>query len=123
MEKHVHIGVTNYLKLQYTGIPFRSDYGAGARLTIGQAKMQKSINNGMAWPDLFIASSRHGKHGLFIELKDHDKPVTRQNGKWVSDHVAEQAKCLRALQEEGYEAQFAVGFDNAKGIIDWYLNS
>lgn len=124
MEKHVQQAVINYLKLQYPSVLFRSDTGAGMKLTIGQAKAQKSIQNGMAWPDIFIAEPRGGWHGLFIELKDEGVKLFKNGGgAFASEHMKDQYKCLGNLNYKGYMALFAVGFDEAKSIIDEYLNS
>jgi len=122
MEKDVHLAVVNYLKLQYPGVLFRSDTGAGMKLTIGQAKAQKAIQNGMAWPDLFIAHANNKYHGLFLELKDDGVKLRGANGKYKPGHISDQRNCLRYLSDVGYCAVFAVGFDRAKEIIDWYLN-
>jgi len=122
MEKDVHLAVVNYLKLQYPGVLFRSDTGAGMKLTIGQAKAQKAIQNGMAWPDLFIAYPNSKYHGLFLELKDGSVKLRGANGKYKPGHISKQHECLRCLSNKGYCAVFAVGFDRAKEIIDWYLN-
>jgi len=122
MEKDVHLAVVNYLKLQYPGVLFRSDTGAGMKLTIGQAKAQKAIQNGMAWPDLFIAESNNRYNGLFIELKVDGVKLRGANGKYKLGHISAQHECLRSLTNKGYCAVFAVGFDRAKEIIDWYLN-
>lgn len=46
---------------------------------------------------------------------------TRPNGEKY-DHLAEQAETLRMLREEGYCALFAVGFDDARRQIDWYMS-
>lgn len=53
-EKNVHRQVAEYLRAAYPKILFRSDSGAGMRLTIGQAVQQKKQQNGMRWPDLMI---------------------------------------------------------------------
>ena len=125
-EKNVHLAVINYLRLQYPKVIFRSDTGAGMRLTIGQAKQQKAIQNGMAYPDLFIAAPRGMFHGMFIELKnDGVKLFSKNNAKsgiYANDHIKEQAECLEALEALGYYTTFAIGFDDAKFWIDWYLN-
>lgn len=127
MEKLVHKAVVNYMKLQYPEVLFRSDTGAGMKLTIGQAKAQKAIQNGMSWPDIFIAEPKGQYHGLFIELKDEG--VKLFNNKleygdriYSSSHIAEQALCLLHLSRKGYYTSFACGFDQAKRIIDMYLN-
>jgi hypothetical protein len=121
MEKQVHLAVVNYLKLQYPKVIFRSDYGAGCKLTIGQAKAQKAIQNGMAWPDLFIAEARGGYFGMFIELKDEGINVTDKSGNILKGHITEQRECLENLRNNGYLTYFGLGFDNTKIIIDSYL--
>lgn len=59
--------------------------------------------------------------GLFIEFKKDNTRLKKQNGEWASKHIAEQAKTLKDLRDRGYCAEFAVGFDEAKKIIDEYL--
>jgi len=119
--------VAQYLRLQYPSVLFHSDYGSGVRLTPGQAMRQKRMNGGRrAWPDLFIAESvvaedGRGAYGLFIELKKEGARLKKKNGEWASPHLAEQAEMLENLRNKGYRAEFAVGFDEAKKILDDYL--
>lgn len=138
--------VADYLRLQYPDVMFHSDFGSGIKLTAGQAMKQKRQNGGQrAWPDMFIAEPRHqwapklglgirivasdGEStlfsqvmaGLFIELKREGTRIHKRNGDWASDHIAEQARVLEKLRVRGYCAEFAVGFDMAKKIIDEYL--
>lgn len=61
------------------------------------------------------------KFGLFIELKKEGTRLKKKNGEWATEHIAEQAKVLNDLRERGYCAEFAVGFDEAKAIVDKYL--
>lgn len=121
-EKIVHKAVTDYLKLQYPSVKFRSDSGAGMRLTMGQAKAQKAIQNNDSWPDLFLAEPRGKYHGLFIELKDDGVKCTTKSGKPKKGHITDQANCLLSLREKGYSAFFASGFDTAKELIDEYMS-
>lgn len=104
-----------------------------------QALRQKRQNGGRrAWPDMFIActlkviirfdfnrnidvSERVPCGGLFLELKREGTRLKKKNGEWATEHIAEQAKVLDDLRERGYCAEFAVGFDEAKRIIDEYL--
>lgn len=137
-EKNVHYQVCEYLRRQYPTILFRSDYGAGLRMTIGQATMQKKLQNGDKWPDLMICEPRDyclpdpqfGKdgivipclnHGLFLELKKSGTKLKKKNGEWVTDHIKAQAECMNKLRAKGYKCDFAVGFDEAKRAIDEYL--
>lgn len=142
--------VADYLRLQYPNVIFHSDFGSGIKLTKGQAVRQKRQNGGWrGWPDIFIAEPKHkwsedsdnlgifigfagdGETqlysmvfaGLFLELKREGTRLVkvRTPDEWASDHIAEQAATLRKLRCKGYMAEFAVGFGEAKKIIDWYL--
>lgn len=114
--------VADYLRLQYPNVIFHSDFGSGIKLTPGQAIRQKRQNGGIrAWPDMFIAEPTAKKHGLFIELKREGTRLKKKDGTWASEHLAEQDDLLDRLRFRDYEAQFAVGFDEAKRIIDDYL--
>jgi hypothetical protein len=68
-------------------------------------------------PDIFIPlpilsyEEKIHYHGLFIELK-------RKVGGKVSDA---QVEWLKYLQGKGYYAVVAYGFDEAKGIVEYYL--
>jgi len=130
-----------YLRLQYPRVLFRSD-AAGLNLSKAQAGMNKAIQYGRGWPDLFIAEPmlRDGKMlyaGLFLELKaegtpiirskDASKPlkgeaVLRRKGDFFDAHIQEQAEMLLKLAGRGYLCKFAVGFNQAKAFIDAYLD-
>jgi hypothetical protein len=122
--------VCDYIRLQYPGIIFRSDFASGMKLSIGQAAKHKRLQSSRAYPDLFIAEPRNERltgaytgHycGLFIELKA--KTIYKKDGTLLANpHVAEQADMLEKLKLRGYMAKFAVGFDEAKAIIDEYLS-
>lgn len=128
--------VADYIRLQYPGAIFHSDFGSGIKLTMGQAIKQKRLNGGRrSWPDMFIAeqSVRHedvSDHkiyewnyaGLFIELKREGTRIFKKDGKLVSDeHIREQFDMLMDLRARGYAAEFACGFDEAKKLIDDYM--
>lgn len=59
--------------------------------------------------------------GLYIELKKEGTRLKKKNGDWATEHIAEQAEVLAKLRQRGYCAEFAVGFEEAKIIIDEYL--
>lgn len=133
-ETNLQIQVADYLRLQYPNVLFHSDYGSGIKLTIGQAVTQKRLNGGKrSWPDMFIAKSgmeiwgpandRRLVYGLFLELKKDGIRLKKKDGNWASEHIAEQAETIEQLRKEGYKAEFAVGFDEAKKIIDEYLGA
>lgn len=59
--------------------------------------------------------------GLFLELKRDGTRLKKKSGEWANEHIAEQAELLHILRQKGFSAEFAVGFDEAKKIIDEYL--
>lgn len=142
-ESELQCQVADYLCLQYPDVLFHSDFGSGVKLTPGQAVKQKRQNGGRrGWPDIVIAkmkvlsgffehelwaipfSSKHPVKivgGLYIELKKEGTKLTKKNGEWKNEHIAEQAKVIEDLRKNGYCAEFAIGFDEAKRIIDEYL--
>ena len=123
-EAELQILVADYLRLQYPDIMFHSDYGAGIKLTMGQATRQKRQNGGRrGWPDMFIAEPKSIYHGLFIELKKEGTRLWKKDGSAASEHIAEQLKVLGSLADRGYRAMFACGFNEAKEVIDKYLNN
>jgi hypothetical protein len=119
-EYELQKAVCQYLELQYpdvlfvsTGIPFNLRPEQGARI--------KAINkSNFKCPDLIILEGRRGWKGLAIELKA--KTIFKKDGSLLkNEHVEAQEKSIFGLVDKGYFAQFAVGFDEAKRIIDWYL--
>lgn len=130
-EAQLQIQVADYLRRQYPDVLFHSDYGSGVKLTARQAAVQKRQNGGIKnWPDVFIAESRSLKvmgmkkvayNGLFLELKREGTRLKKKDGSWATPHIAGQARMLEALRERGYAAEFGVGFDETKRIIDEYF--
>lgn len=127
-ESELQVLVADYIRVRYPDALFHSDFGSGIKLTPGQAMKQKRQNGGRrAWPDMFIAEPQLNTNilkisgGLFLELKKEGTRLKKKNGEWANDHIAEQALVLEELQKRGYAAEFAVGFDQAKELIDKYL--
>ncbi len=126
----LHQQVADYLKLQHPGVIYRTDFAAGVKMTIGQATKHKRLQYGRAYPDLFIAkpwlTPRTMKYaGCYIELKHPlggHQPFLKDGVTRSRDaHCLEQWAVLDELAALGYCARMAVGFDQAKAIIDWYL--
>lgn len=120
-EQKLQNAVCDYIRAQYPNVlfmvsasGFNTDNRKGAQL----ARMQ---NPTKGWPDLFIADARRSCAGLFIELKPEKTRLSKMNGDWASEHIETQASVHTRLMVKGYEACFAVGFDQAKQIIDEYL--
>lgn len=113
--------IATYLRLQYPNVIYRFDLAADLKLTAGQAAKHKRLHPRRGYPDLFIAHPSKGYHGLFLEIKKDGTRLKKRNGDFASEHIAEQWATLVALQKRGYEAEFAVGYDDAVEIIKAYL--
>lgn len=124
--------VSTYLRYQYPRVLYHFD-PTGLNLSKAQSGMFKAIQ-GNKWPDLFIAHkgielrdelirSFQGEfHGLFLELKKEGTRLYTKDGRPATPHIQEQLDCILKLRQRGYKAEFAVGFDQAKDIIDEYLS-
>lgn len=120
-EERTQSAVATYLRLQYPKAIFNSDL-SGVRLTIHQARKVKGLRSSRAFPDLVIYEQRWGFAGLFIELKAEGLSIYTKNGDLVADpHIREQHAMMTELTRRGYCARFAVGFTEAKVLIDWYF--
>lgn len=128
-ESELQIAVADYLVRRYPNVMFHSDFGSGIKMTKGQAIKQKRQNGGRrGWPDMFIAKpmfvatiSSPERYGLFLELKREGTKLKKKDGSWANEHIAEQHEVLAGLNALGYAAEFAVGFKEARRIIDEYL--
>jgi len=119
-EENLQIAVCNYLRLQYPNILFNSDL-SGIKLTMGQAVKAKKLRSSKGFPDLVIYEPRGRYCGLFIELKREGERITNKKGELISYRLKEQDEIIQKLNLKGYLACFAIGFDEAKKIIDMYL--
>jgi hypothetical protein len=127
--------VATYLRKYYPHVDFHSDYAAGMMLSINQARVRRSLESGRGWADMFIAypmthtlldGSSVTYHGLFLELKRDGVAiyVTRgpRKGQLInSEQIKIEAAVLQRLNKLGYFARFAVGFDKATKLIDYYF--
>ena len=122
-ELELQAQVADYIRLQYPDVIFHSDFGSGIKLTMGQAIKQKRLNGGRrAWPDMLLAEPRGDYHALFIELKREGTRIFKKDGALVADeHIREQFDMLADLRQRGYAAEFAIGFEGAKKLIDDYM--
>ena len=121
-EHDLYTMLADYLRYNYKDIIWRFDLAADLKLTIGQARKHKRLQQHRGYPDLFIAEPRGEYHGVYIELKKAGTRIYKKDGTLVADkHIREQFDLLEQLRRKGYVAEFACGFDEAKRIIDEYL--
>jgi hypothetical protein len=110
------------MRLQYPAVLFHFDL-AGLNLSRAQAGMMKAIQGNRGFPDLFIAESKLGYHGLFIEVKVEGTKLYKRNFEAVAPHIAEQLEFHEGLRLKGYKCEFGIGWDECKEIIDQYLKN
>lgn len=113
--------ICKYISVQYP-MSFFISTGISLKLTMAQAIRNKAIQkDGFKCPDVIIFEPKGIYHGLFIELKV--KPIYKRSGELLkNEHIEGQQKTINDLNALNYFATFAVGFDEAKKIIDNYLN-
>lgn len=123
--------IAQYMNLQYPSVPYHFDLSG---LWTPSHKLRNLYGrlNKRAWPDLFIAapkinvypSNDFSLNGMFLELKKDGTVLYKKDGTMrLNPHHQEQAAILESLREQGYFAAFAVGFDEAKMLIDNYLKA
>ncbi len=115
--------VARYVATKYPQAIFHSDFGSGAHLSKLQAIKQKRQNAGRkGFPDFQICEPIGKWNGLFVEIKKNDTRIVKRNGELVAnDHIREQAKMIEELRSRGYYADFGIGFDACRNIIDAYM--
>ena len=114
--------IADYLRYQYPTVVYRFDLAADLKLTMGQASKHKRLQRYRGYPDLFIAETIGAYSGLFLEVKKEGVRIFKKDGTLVSDeHVREQFDMLEELRRRGYAAEFAIGFNHAKQVIDDYM--
>lgn len=123
-EESIQISVCKYLKLQYPDVIFTCDLSSGMKLTIGQSVKSAKMRSSRGLPDIMIlepiGEGEFRYCGLMIELKS-EKAGNKNGTVKATDHTREQAAILERLEKKGYMAKFAIGFEEAKNIIDFYL--
>lgn len=121
-ESIVQIDFCEYIKDKYPAVIFTSESG-GIRLTMGQSIVAKRTRSCRGLPDVFILEPRKGYFGLFIEIKKEGERVFKKNGEVISnDHVREQREIHERLKHKGYLSMFAIGLEQCKEIMDWYMS-
>ena len=119
-EESLHCAVCDYIRLQYPKAMFNTDL-SGIRLTPGLAAKVSRLRSHKGFPDIMIMEPRGKYYGLFLELKKEGTKLFNRQNQYKTDHLKQQAEVHFELISRGYVADFAIGFDHAKRIIDWYM--
>jgi len=122
IEQGIDLRIATHMRKYYPGVVFHFDFAADADLSAYQRKLNSALQSQHKYPDLTILAARRGYCGLILEIKADNVTVILKNGKLTSDpHIRAQAKTLRLLNEQGYYANFAIGFDGFIRILRWYF--
>lgn len=120
-EKTIQGQLCQYLQIQYPGIKYRTDKN-GVKVGWKQIRTQSLEKGESGFPDIIIREKRKGFGALVIELKKDDASPFKKDGTLKKDdHLAQQQEWLDWFTELGCKAQFSVGFEATKELIDWYL--
>jgi hypothetical protein len=121
-EELLHFAICDYIKMAYPKVIFISE-ASGVRVSQGLAKKLKRMRSNDTHLDLYILEPRGGYHGLILELKAAEIKQKKNPELFLkSEHVNDQRKTIEKLNKKGYLASFAVKFDEAKKLVDNYLN-
>jgi hypothetical protein len=119
VEEKIQIDLFSYLKLQYPHVIALSE-PSGVRVSMGLATKLKKMRSAHTQLDIFLLHPSKGYHGMAIELKA--KNIYKKDGSLYKDeHLEDQQRTIDQLNKLGYKATFAVGFDEARNLIDDYL--
>ena len=138
-EHNLYEQIARYLQQQYPDVIYRFDLAADIKLTPGQAAKHHILHPKRGYPDLLIAESSENVNskdwngivrewgfyfGLYLEIKTESNSPYKKDGILKKDqHLEEQAEMLEKLRARGYKAEFGVGFEGCKKIIDEYLRN
>jgi hypothetical protein len=126
-EASIHQRVAQYLRENHPTVIFVTDFASGARMSWGLIKKNNAVKGKRGFPDMFIAEPVPAKDGsgyycgLFLELKKDKIKIFKKDNTFVNEHYKEQYETLDALNEKGYYAVFAFGYEQAISIISAYL--
>lgn len=82
----------------------------GGKRNASEAAHLKRLGVKAGVPDLVIPVARGGYHGLFIEMKVKPNKPTENQKQWIE-----------LLNNNGYLAVVCYGFEEAKKVIDEYM--
>ena len=115
-EHQLQKSIIDYIKLQYPEALYCASAG-GLRTSIIQAKRMKSTGYVKGFPDIAILEPRlqtNNKYycGLFLEVKTINGRPTKDQLWWREQ-----------LNQRWYVSEIVYSFDEAKIILDKYLNN
>ena len=115
-ESSEQIAVVEWFRLQYPkyhliSIPNGQMIGGRNKFVLIKKYKAEGMTNGVS--DLFLCVPKNGYSGLWLEMK--------ATGKKASSLSPDQRIWLSDMGKQGYKAEWAAGFEQAKKIIEEYL--
>lgn len=110
-ESQIQTAIINYIKLQYPKVLYCASAG-GLRTSIKQARMMKATGYVRGTPDIAVYEPIGKFHSLFLEVKTLKGRPTKEQLWWRDE-----------LNKRGFISEIVYGFDEAKIILDKYLNN
>ena len=126
-EKQLHQSVCDYIRYKYPNVLLNVDL-SGQNMSPMIGAQLKRLRSNSGYPDIMIYKAKEEFgitlfHGFFLELKIEGYKLYNKQGELKTDHLKNQAECMRRLREEGYYAEFACGLDSAIRQIDNYMKN
>ena len=123
-EAKLQLMVCKYIRAQYPSVRFISSLTGEYQSSRTVRARNSAIQWGRGQPDLMIMVSRHPYCGLAIEIKTlENTPYLEADGGLKKDeHLVDQLGWLVYMGKMGWKADFGVGFDEIKEMIDQYLS-
>lgn len=121
-EAQIQTKIVKYIKTNYPGALFQSNARDNVNLSVAARKNAKAAGFQRGWPDLMIYEPSHPFVGLALELKTESARIYKLDGEPASKHIREQRDKLIELKQRKWNADFALGFEDAVAKIDEYMN-
>lgn len=120
-EKVLTSQICKYIRQQYPNVYFFTDPSGLFQKGWGAKKQLHDNRSTHAQLDVIILEPKGSFRGLIVELKREGERLYKKDKTPVTDHVGDQMESVNHLLRKGYMADFAIGFDQAKSIIDTYM--
>lgn len=111
-EDHIQYQLVQYMDIQYKGVLFIHVPNEGrGKISFNQMNKIKALGVKAGVSDLLFFESRHGYHGLAIEVKTKTGTVSKAQREFLAD-----------LKQRGWLTAVARSFETGRQIIDDYFH-
>lgn len=122
-EKELTKQICQYIRLSYPSVYFFTDPSGMFQKSWAAKSVLKNNRSKHAQLDLILLHKSAPFVGLILELKREGEKIYKKDKMFTSEHLERQNDSIEHLKKQGYMAGFAIGFDETKKIIDFYLKS